>query len=63
MIATHPLDFCRRATSLGALVLVILALGATRGEAAAVGAYTNEQASRGAAVYTQYWGGCSSGKL
>jgi alcohol dehydrogenase (cytochrome c) len=63
MIATHPLDFCRRATSLGALVLVILALGATRGEAAAVGAYTNEQASRGAAVYTQYCAVCHGANL
>src|ERR1700691_4984520 len=53
MSATHTVDFCRRAAWLGAMVLVILALAATRGEAASVGAYTDEQASRGAAVYTQ----------
>ena len=45
------------------MVLVILALAATRGEAAAVGAYTNEQASRGAAVYTQYCAVCHGANL
>lgn len=46
-----------------AFVLVILALAATRGEAAAVGAYTNEQASRGTAVYSQYCAVCHGANL
>ena len=46
-----------------AFVLVILALGTTRGEAASVGTYTNEQASRGTAVYSQYCAVCHGANL
>jgi alcohol dehydrogenase (cytochrome c) len=46
-----------------AWVLVILALGATRGEAESTGAYTAEQASRGATVYTQYCAQCHGANL
>ena len=44
-------------------ILLVLALGATRGDAKPVGAYTSEQASRGAAVYTQYCAACHGPNL
>src|SRR6202041_3072177 len=52
MIPTHRLDPRPLTASLTA-VLVLLALAAMSPEAKSAGAYTNEQASRGAAVYTQ----------
>jgi len=55
----------QRATSpvAGAAVLLVLALAAPRAETAPPGAYTNEQASRGAAVYTQRCAQCHGANL
>src|ERR1700678_19691 len=65
MTPHHRLDLCLRAAvpRIVAFVLLILALGATRGEAASVGTYTNEQASRGTAVYSQYCAVCHGANL
>src|ERR1700733_686904 len=52
----------RVASPVAALFLVTLALGASRTEGAP-GAYTNDQASRGTAVYTQYCAVCHGANL
>ena len=66
MILAHRLDAHQRAIARARLVawlIVLLALGVTRAEAASAGAYTNEQASRGATVYTQYCAQCHGANL
>src|ERR1700734_4316297 len=45
------------------LVITILAISATTAQAKSVGAYTSEQAARGAAVYTQYCAVCHGANL
>lgn len=45
------------------LVIVVLGISATTAQAKSVGAYTSEQASRGAAVYTQYCAVCHGANL
>src|SRR5579862_1982912 len=63
--ATRPLHGRTHAAAplIVAMFLATLALYATRGEAESAGAYTNEQASRGAAVYTQYCAVCHGANL
>jgi alcohol dehydrogenase (cytochrome c) len=45
------------------LVIIVLGISATTAQANSVGAYTNEQASRGATVYTQYCAVCHGANL
>src|SRR5580704_3632413 len=59
---THHLGLQRRTASSAAFI-VFLALGALGAEAKSPGAYTNEQASRGAAVYTQNCVQCHGANL
>ena len=45
------------------LVMTLLAISATTTQAKSVGAYTSEQAARGAGVYTQYCAVCHGANL
>jgi alcohol dehydrogenase (cytochrome c) len=62
MIPTHHLDLRLRTTSFTALI-VFFAMGATGAETKSAAAYTSEQASRGAAVYTQDCAECHGANL
>ena len=65
MISSLRLDLRHRAAAprIVTWVALLLVLGATSVQAKSDGGYTNEQASRGAAVYTQYCVQCHGANL